>query len=89
VWADAAMGLKGLPHVLDIRTIGLVAGIDLASRPDGVGRRAVAAMEKAFADGLMIRVTGETIALSPPLIISESEIAEIFDKLARVIRSLD
>jgi beta-alanine--pyruvate transaminase len=89
VWADAAMGLKGLPHVLDIRTIGLVAGIDLASRPDGVGRRAVAAMEKAFAEGLMIRVTGETIALSPPLIISESEIAEIFDKLARVIRSLD
>jgi beta-alanine--pyruvate transaminase len=89
VWADAAMSLKGLPHVLDIRTIGLVAGIDLASRPDGVGRRAVAAMERAFADGLMIRVTGETIALSPPLIISESEIAEIFDKLARVIRSLD
>jgi beta-alanine--pyruvate transaminase len=89
VWADAAMSLKGLPHVLDIRTIGLVAGIDLASRPDGVGRRAVAAMERAFAEGLMIRVTGDTIALSPPLIISESEIAEIFDKLARVIRGLD
>jgi beta-alanine--pyruvate transaminase len=82
-WADAAMGLKGLPGVLDIRTIGLVAGIDLASKPDAFGARAYAAMEKAFHDeGLMIRVTGETIALSPPLIVSDSEIGEIFDKLA-------
>src|SRR5829696_7073608 len=49
-WADAAMGLKGLPNVLDIRTVGLTAGIDLASRPDAVGRRAYDAMEKAFHD---------------------------------------
>jgi beta-alanine--pyruvate transaminase len=89
-WADAAMGLKGLPGVLDIRTIGLVAGIDLASKPDAFGARAYAAMEKAFHDeGLMIRVTGETIALSPPLIVSDSEIGEIFDKLARVIRAVN
>ena len=89
-WADAAMGLKGLPGVLDIRTIGLVAGVDLASKPDAFGARAYAAMEKAFHDeGLMIRVTGETIALSPPLIVSESEIGEIFDKLARVIRAVN
>src|SRR5713101_8313132 len=67
LWADAAMGLKGLPNVLDIRTVGLVAGIDLASKPDAVGKRAYEAMEKAFGDlGLMIRVTGDTIALSPP-----------------------
>jgi beta-alanine--pyruvate transaminase len=90
VWADAAMGLKGLPNVLDIRTVGLVAGIDLASKPDAVGRRATAAMETAFAEeGLMIRITGETIALSPPLIVSENEIGEIFDKLAKVIRGLN
>src|SRR5438045_9700640 len=48
VWADAIMGLKGLPNVLDIRCVGLTAGIDLASRPDAVGRRAHDPMVKAF-----------------------------------------
>src|SRR5215831_8314645 len=89
-WADAAMSLKGLPNVLDIRTIGLVAGIDLASKPDAVGRRAIEAMERAFGDeGLLIRITGETIALSPPLIVSEQEIGEIFDKLGKVLRAVN
>jgi beta-alanine--pyruvate transaminase len=87
-FADAAMSLKGLPGVLDIRTVGLTVGVDLASRPDAVGRRAYEAMERAFHDeGLMIRITGETIALSPPLIVSEAQIGEIFDKLARVIKA--
>jgi beta-alanine--pyruvate transaminase len=87
VWADAAMGLKGLPNVLDIRTIGLTAGIDLASRPDAVGRRAYDAMVHAFnEENLVVRVTGDTIALTPALIISESQIAEIFEKVGRVIR---
>jgi beta-alanine--pyruvate transaminase len=88
-FADAAMSLKGLPNVLDIRTVGLTAGIDLASRPDGVGKRAYAAMERAFHDQeIMIRVTGETIALTPPLIVTETEIGEIFDKVAKVIRAV-
>jgi beta-alanine--pyruvate transaminase len=88
-FADAAMGLRGLPNVLDIRTVGLVAGIDLASKPDGFGKRAYAAMEKAFQDeGMVIRVTGDTIALSPPLIASENDIAEIFGKVARVIEAV-
>jgi beta-alanine--pyruvate transaminase len=89
LWAESAMGLKGLPGVLDIRTVGLVAGIDLASKPDAVGARGYAAMEKAFHDeGMMIRVTADTIALSPPLIVSEADIGEIFDRLARVIRAV-
>jgi beta-alanine--pyruvate transaminase len=89
LWADAAMQLKGLPGVLDIRTVGLVAGIDLASKPDAVGARGYAAMEKAFHDeGMMTRVTADTIALSPPLIVSEGDIGEIFDRLARVIRAV-
>jgi beta-alanine--pyruvate transaminase len=88
-FADAAMALRGLPGVLDIRTIGLVAGIDLASKPDGFGKRAYAAMEKAFHEhGLMIRVTGDTIALSPPLIASEDEIREIFAKVGKVIEAV-
>jgi beta-alanine--pyruvate transaminase len=87
--ADAAMQLRGLPNVLDIRTVGLVAGIDLASKPDGFGARASAAMDKAFRDhNLIIRVTGDTIALSPPLIVSEAQIDEIFGKLAKVIEAV-
>jgi beta-alanine--pyruvate transaminase len=89
LFADAAMGLKGLPGVLDIRTVGLTAGIDLASRPDAFGARAYEAMNRAFHDeGVMIRITGETLALTPPLIVSEAQIGEIFDKVGRVIRAV-
>jgi len=89
VMADAAMTLKGLPGVLDVRTVGVAAGIDLASRPGAVGLRAYEAMERAFHDeDLVIRVGGETIAIAPPLIVSEAQIAEIFEKLARVIRAV-
>ncbi|MCC6890205.1 MAG: aspartate aminotransferase family protein [Hyphomicrobiales bacterium] len=88
-WADAAMGLKGLPNVLDIRTVGLTAGIDLASRPDAVGRRAYDAMVHAFNnEDLVIRITGDTIALTPPLIVGEDQIGEIFDKVGRTIRAV-
>ena len=86
LWADAAMGLKGLPNVLDIRCVGLTAGIDLASRPDAVGRRAYEALERAFHDeSLVIRTSGDTLAVTPPLIVSEREIEQIFAKLANVI----
>jgi beta-alanine--pyruvate transaminase len=88
-WADAIMTLKGLPNVLDIRTLGLVAAIDLASRPDAVGQRGYEAMERAFQEvGIMFRVTGDTIALTPPLIISEDQIGEIVDKVGRVIKAV-
>jgi len=88
-FADAAMALRGRPGVLDVRTVGLTAGIDLASKPDGFGKRAYAAMEKAFHEhGVLIRVTGDTIALSPPLIVSEDEIEEIFAKVGKVIEAV-
>jgi beta-alanine--pyruvate transaminase len=88
-WAQAAMGLRNLPHVLDIRTLGLTAAIDLASRPDAAGRRAYDAMVKAFdTESLVIRVTGDTIALTPPLIVSDAEIADLFGRVARVIRAV-
>ena len=88
-WAQAAMALKGLPNVLDIRTVGLTAGIDLASKPDAVGKRGFEAMELAFhAQDLMVRGVGDTLALSPPLIISESQIGEIFDKVAKLIKAV-
>src|SRR5262244_1314 len=89
LWAEAAMGLKGLPNVLDIRCVGLTAGIDLASRPGEVGKRAYDAMDKAFhQENLVIRAAGETIVLTPPLIVSEREIDEMFAKAARVIKAV-
>jgi beta-alanine--pyruvate transaminase len=88
-YADAAMALKGLPNVLDVRTVGLAAGIDLASRPDAVGERGYEAMERAFQDeDLVIRITGDTLAIAPPLIVNETDIAELFEKTARVIRAV-
>src|SRR5215467_6554070 len=88
-WAEAAMSLKGLPNVLDVRCVGLTAGIDLASRPGEVGKRAYDAMDKAFhQENLVIRAAGETIVLTPPLIVSEGEIEEMFAKAARVIKAV-
>jgi len=88
-FADAAMTLKGLPNVLDIRAVGVAAGIDLAPRAGAPGERGYEAMDRAFYDeDLVIRITGDTLAIAPPLIVSEGEIGEIFEKVARVIRAV-
>jgi beta-alanine--pyruvate transaminase len=87
---DAAFSLQGNPMVEDIRTMGLVAGIDLKPIDGKPGLRAYKAMENAFHDfDLLLRITADTIALSPPLIISQAQIEEIFmDKLPKVIASV-
>jgi beta-alanine--pyruvate transaminase len=88
IWADATMRLKDLPGVLDILTVGLATGIDLAPKPDAPGRRGYDAMERGFhEDGVMIRISGDTLALSPPLIVSEAQIGEIFERVAKVIKA--
>ena len=71
--------------MVDVRDIGLVGGIELAPSSERIGARGFAAFRKAFELGLTVRVTGDTIALSPPLIISESQIDELVDKLATAI----
>ena len=88
-WQDAAHSLNGAPHVIDVRNIGLVAGVELASRPGKVGARAFDVFLKAFEQGLLIRTTGDTIALSPPLIISKAQIDEIFGMLADILKTTD
>jgi beta-alanine--pyruvate transaminase len=90
VWADAMFdAFRDLPNVVDIRTVGLVAAIDLAPKDGKPGVRGYEALETAFHDhDAMIRVTGDTIALTPPLIISESQIGEIAEKTAAVIRAV-
>ena len=88
-FADAAMTLKDLPGVLDVRTVGISAGIDLATRPGAIGERGYEAMERAFHDeDLVIRITGDTLAIAPPLIVTEGQVVEIFEKTARVIQAV-
>jgi beta-alanine--pyruvate transaminase len=86
---DGAHSLKGLPHVIDIRNLGLVAGIELAPRPGKPGARAYEAFVKCFEQGLLIRTTGDIIALSPPLIIEKNQIDELFGILAKVLRDIE
>jgi len=88
-WCDALMGLKGLPNVLDIRCVGLTGAIDMAPSSRGGGARGYAAVEHSFHEaGIMIRISGDTIELTPPLIVSEDQIGEIVDKVGRTIRAV-
>ena len=88
-WCDALMSLKGLPNVLDIRCVGLTGAIDLAPSSGGGGARGYAAVEHSFHEaGIMIRISGDTIELTPPLIVSEDQIGEIVDKVGRTIRAV-
>ncbi|UMY18763.1 aspartate aminotransferase family protein [Methylobacterium organophilum] len=88
VFAEAVMSLRAIPEVLDIRTVGLAAGIDLAPLQGG-GSRAYAAMVAAFRDqDLVLRAAGDTIALSPPLIASEAELGDLAERTARAIRAV-
>ncbi len=78
-WEAAVHSLRGEPNVVDIRNLGLVAGVELASQPDRTGARGAAVMADCFRHGLLIRVTGDTIALSPPLIVDRAQIDRIFE----------
>ncbi len=88
-WEAAVHSLRGLPHVIDLRNLGLVGAIELAPRPGAPGKRAWEAMTRAWEAGLMLRVTGDIIALSPPFIISEAEIETLFSRLADILRTID
>lgn len=88
VWAEALHSLRGLPHVIDIRTIGLVAGIELAPRPGEPTRRAFDAFMDCWQQGVLVRTTGDTIALSPPLIIEERHIAQLVEAIGTALRRL-
>ncbi len=72
-------------HVKDVRNLGLVGGIELHTRDGQVGARAYETFVKCYEAGVLIRVTGDIIAISPPLIISEAQISEIFDTIIRVL----
>nr|WP_264817034.1 aspartate aminotransferase family protein [Asaia krungthepensis] len=85
---EAAHSLKGAPHVVDIRNEGLVAGIELAPRQSKT-TRAYEVFERAFNEGLLLRYTGDILAISPPLIIEKNEIDRIFETIGRILKSID
>lgn len=84
-WENAVHGIKGRKNVIDIRTIGLVAGIELAPRGASIGARAYDVFVDCFNRGALIRVTGDIIALSPPLTIETAQIDELVSLLADAI----
>jgi beta-alanine--pyruvate transaminase len=84
-WEDAVHSLRGKPHVIDTRNYGLIAGIELEPIAGKPGARAFEVYLKCFERGLLIRTTGDIIALSPPLIIEPAHIDEIFGTLASLL----
>jgi beta-alanine--pyruvate transaminase len=88
-WEDSVHALKGTPNVIDIRNIGLVAGIELQTRDGKPGARAKDVFEACFDAGLLVRTTADTVALSPPLIISKDQIDQIFGTLSKVLNQVD
>ncbi len=87
-WEEAVHGLRDLPHVVDVRNLGLVAGIELAPRPGAPGARGFEIFLACFAAGVLVRVTGDTVALSPPLIIEREQIDALVGTVERVLRRI-
>jgi len=85
---DAVHELRNSPHVKDIRNLGLVAGIELESRADAPGARAYEVFLKCFEAGVLVRYTGDILAFSPPLIVDERQIDQIFSTVGDALRQV-
>lgn len=88
-WEDAMHSLRGKRHVIDVRTIGLVAGIELEPRPGAPTKRATELFQKCFDAGLLVRATGDIIALSPPLILETAHIDEMVGRIGELIATIE
>jgi beta-alanine--pyruvate transaminase len=84
-WEDAAHSLRGLPGVIDVRNYGLILGLEFEPRAGAPGARAFDVYLQCFQRGILVRNTGDTIALSPPLIIEKPHIDQLFGTLRDVI----
>jgi len=89
LWEEAIHGLRTASHVVDIRNLGLIGAIELAPRDGSPGSRALEVFRRCFDRGLLVRVTGDTVALSPPLIVDEDEISRIFEVISSVLAETD
>ncbi len=88
-WEEAVHRLKGAKHIIDLRNLGLVGAIELTPRDGAPGARGMDVMVKAWEKGIMVRVTGDILALSPPFIIEKNEIDRIFETLAEILPTVD
>jgi beta-alanine--pyruvate transaminase len=88
-WENAVHLLKGVRHVIDVRNLGLVAGIELESIAGKPGKRAFDCFLQCYEKGLLIRTTGDIIALSPPLIIEKEHIDRIVEILTGVLQEME
>jgi beta-alanine--pyruvate transaminase len=88
-FAKGIHSVRGSPHVTDIRNFGLMGAIDLAPRPDAPGARGYAALLGGLANGLLLRASGDTLAFSPPLVVSPDQIAEIFAIVGKVLAGIE
>ena len=88
-WEDAVHSFKDVRHVIDVRNLGLVAGIELESIVGKPGKRAFDCFVKCYEKGLLIRTTGDIIALSPPLIIEKEHIDRIVEILTGVLQGME
>ena len=80
--------LRDAPHVIDIRNLGLIGGIELEPRSGAPTQRALEAFRKCFDAGVLIRVTGDILAFSPPLIIEKSQIDQIADTVRMALKQI-
>lgn len=87
-WQEKVHSLKGLPHVIDLRNLGLIGAIELQPREGEPTARAIEAFLACYEKGLLVRTTGDTIALSPPLIIEKEHIDQIFNTLSDVLKNI-
>jgi beta-alanine--pyruvate transaminase len=85
-WEDALHDMRDCPHVIDIRNLGLIGAIELEPAAGEPTKRAFGAFVKAYENGLLIRTTGDIIALSPPLIIEKGHIDTLFSTLRKVLQ---
>jgi beta-alanine--pyruvate transaminase len=85
---DALHSLKDEPYVIDVRNYGLMGAVELQGIDGKPGERGLDAMVRAFENGAMVRVTGDTLAFSPPLIIEEPHIEALVENIRSVLRSL-
>jgi beta-alanine--pyruvate transaminase len=85
-FAESVHALKETPNVIDVRNIGLVAGIELAPRPGEPGKRAFDVFLDCWQQGVMVRTTGDTVALSPPLIVEREHIDRLVETLRGAFR---
>jgi beta-alanine--pyruvate transaminase len=88
-WEDAMHSLRGVRNVIDVRNYGLIGAVELEPRPGRPGTRAFDVFLECFERGVMVRQTGDVIALSPPLIVEAQQIDQMIGTLTEVIRAVD